>query len=136
MIWPIYIAFFALQIATTFPRFSATCAPTARDRPTTALYFLHHLLDVFLFWSPAFLTSRAEFIAHAAATLAVGAHWIANKNRCIATEVMNRRCGYADEEWLDSLKNRLGLRATVGEYFQFAWLGALLAYDAWRIMRG
>jgi hypothetical protein len=64
----------------------------------------------------------------------VGAHWIANGNRCALTEYMNSLCGVRQTEWLPSLKNMLGLRA-ISEYFQFAWLGLHVAWDFSRILR-
>jgi hypothetical protein len=43
---------------------------------------------------------------------------------------MNHQCAYDPSLWLDSLKNRLGLRA-FSEYFHFIWLGLTIVYDTY-----
>lgn len=45
---------------------------------------------------------------------------------------MNRECGYPEEQWLDSLKNMLGLRS-FNENFHFIWMFALTIQDVLRI---
>ena len=116
---------YGLQLLATLPGFIKTC----KDAPY-ALYFLHHALDVFLFWGPLFLSKPSEFIGHFLFAIIVGIHWFTYGNRCILTVWMNRACGYAEDRWLDSLKNMTGLRA-VNEYFHFIWVGALMVYDLW-----
>ncbi len=121
---------YLIQILLTFPTFYKTC-----ERKTLYsyfLYFIHHLFDVFLFWSPFFLVTRKEFLLHIAIIVLIFIHWLTYDNKCIITVLMNRECGYPDEEWLDSLKNMLNLRE-VNEYFHFIWIGLLLAYDIYKI---
>jgi hypothetical protein len=130
MNWLYFSLVYFIQVAATWGRFQATCQP-ADGRPL-ALYFAHHALDVFLFWSPVFLRTRADYAAHTLLVLIVGAHWFYNNNRCIFTVEMNRRCGYPEGAWLDSLKNKFGLRER-SEWFHFIWLGVLLAWDVWML---
>ena len=125
----IFVLIYALQLVMTFPTFKATCR-TETPVQTYTLYFVHHLFDVFLFWAPLFILRKPEAIAHVAAVVLVGAHWFSYDNKCIATVIMNEQCGYNRSLWLDSLKNRMGLRAW-NEYFHFIWLGAALLYDAY-----
>ena len=128
---PFLIVYF-IQLALTFPKFQATC-----DRKTLysySLYFIHHLLDVFLFWSFLFLTTRTDYLLHILLVVIVAIHWLTYDNLCILTVIMNRQCGYPDEMWLDSLKNMLGLR-TFSEYFLFIWLGVLVAYDVFMLQK-
>ena len=101
-----------IQIFATFPKFKNTCKNPGIQ--TWLLYFAHHALDVFLFWSVLFLTTRTEFFLHLLAVIIVGIHWFTYDNKCIATVIMNRMCDYPDSEWLDSLKNMFGLRLGVG----------------------
>lgn len=131
MNWLYFILVYFTQLVLTIPEFRATC----RQPLPWLLYFGHHTLDVFVFWGPVFLRSPADYAIHAVITLIVGLHWFYNDNRCIATEMMNARCGYERGRWLDSLKNRLGLRSW-SEGFHFIWLGILLGYDAWVLWRG
>ena len=63
----------------------------------------------------------------------VALHWITNDNNCIATEYMNRLCGYKEDQWLDSLKNMFDLRK-YSEYFLFIWLGLLAVHDVYHIL--
>lgn len=139
----IFPAVYALQLAVTLPPFQDTCKD--KTPRTYTLYATHHLLDIFLFWSFLFLTTRSDHMLHATAVILVALHWITNNNRCVATVVMNRACGYPEEQWLDSLKNRLdfqiwphktglGLQAW-SHYVHFVWLAILLAYDAVAISR-
>jgi hypothetical protein len=123
-----FILVYFLQLALTAPRVRRTC----RQPQPWLLYFAHHALDVFLFWSPVFLRTRPDYIIHALLVLLVGAHWALNNNRCIMTQWMNRRCGYPEDNWLDSLKNMFGFRE-YSEWFHFIWLGVLLGWDAWMI---
>lgn len=127
----LYGLVYAVQIALTFPNFYRRC--THLSVPSLLLYFTHHLVDVFLFWSFLFLTVRSEFIVHFVLVLIVAAHWFMNQNRCVATVAMNRMCGFPEGDWLDSLKNRLGLRH-ISEYFHFIWVGALMVQDLYRIL--
>ena len=62
-------------------------------------------------------------------SLVVAIHWFSYGNRCIATVEMNRQCGYPESEWLDSFKNRLGLRSLIGDNFHFLWIGGLVAWE-------
>ncbi len=135
MRWPIFFAVLAIQLAVVTPPFVETCR-RASNIDVQLLYITHHALDVFLFWSFLFLTQRLEWIAHIALTMIVVTHWFNYGNKCISTVVMNRECGYSEEDWLDSLKNRLGLRVRVGEHFHFIWMGAIVVWEAWRLMRG
>lgn len=128
MNWSYFILVYFLQIALTLPEFRQTC----RQPQPWLLYFSHHILDVFLFWSPLFLRTRSDYIAHASATIIVIIHWLMNNNTCIMTTWMNKRCGYPEGDWLDSLKNMVGLR-TRSEWFHFIWLGLLLGWDVWML---
>jgi hypothetical protein len=132
MRWAIFAAVFAAQLLVTSPTFLSTCR-RAGDVDVQLLYLGHHALDVFLFWSFLFLTRRVEWIAHIALVVIVALHWFSYGNKCIATVMLNRACAYPEEDWLDSLKNRLGLRMTVGEHFHFVWLGAVVAWEMWKL---
>lgn len=119
----IFIALWAFQIFLTVREFLNTCM-----YPSYLLYLFHHAFDIFLFWAPLFLVSKFEYGLHFLFALGVGIHWFTNGNKCIATVEMNKQCGYEEERWLDSLKNMFGLRSYF-EYFHFAWIGILMAYD-------
>jgi len=125
-----FLFIYFLQIFLTFPKFSHTCK--ALNLVSYGTYFTHHLLDVFLFWAPLFLTTTNEFIIHIIVSIGVIIHWFTYNNRCIATVYMNRLCGYPEDDWLDSLKNMLGLR-NISEYFHFIWIGLVLVYDIYMI---
>jgi hypothetical protein len=127
-----FILVYLLQVSLTFPNFYRRC--THLSVPSVLLYFAHHLVDVFLFWSFLFLTSRAEFTLHFVLVLIVAAHWFTYNNRCIATVTMNRMCGFPEGDWLDSLKNRLGLR-NLSEHFHFIWVGLLIVQDLYHMLR-
>ena len=130
MRWTVFLCIFLVQIILTVQKFQRTCADNSIG--TWALYFGHHLLDVFVFWAPLFLTGRIDFIAHLLAVIIVTVHWHTNSNQCILTVVMNRRCGYPEGDWLDSLKNMLGLRKFT-ENIHTIWVLALAAYDIYVI---
>jgi hypothetical protein len=126
-----FLAVYAIQIALTYPTFSSAC--NQLDIKRLAIYAAHHAFDVFLFWSPFFLTTPLEFKVHIAAAILTGIHWFSYNNRCILTVEMNRLCGFPQDNWLDSLKNRLGLKETLGSNFHFLWIGALIAYDIYML---
>jgi hypothetical protein len=128
----IYLLVLLLQIILTFPRFIKTCENL--DATSYIIYFSHHAFDVFLFWSPLFLRTRAEFAIHILVAIMTGIHWFYNNNSCIITEILNVRCGYPEMAWLDSIKNMLGLRI-LSENFHFIWIGLILAYEGWMIVR-
>lgn len=130
MRWELFWLLVFLQIAITYPSFRATCE--AREGWVRAgfIYGIHHLLDVFLFWSLFFLTAAAEFRTHFWLAILIVGHWFTYGNKCIITVDMNRQCGYPEERWLDSLKNRLGLRSLT-EWFHFWWVGLLCVWDVW-----
>ncbi len=128
----VYFAIYAIQIAMTFPDFYSTCARhSARNY---LLYFTHHLLDVYLFFGPLFVVTKLEMWWWLAITAAVAISWVLHDNRCIASVLMNRGCLYPDSEWMDSIKNRLGLREVAGDYFHHMWLGAIAGYFLWRLL--
>jgi hypothetical protein len=129
---PIFLAVFLLQIAATIGHFVSTCS--CLSLPSWTVYLFHHAFDVFVFWSPLFLTKPLDFMIHLAICVITGLHWLTNNNLCFLTVYLNRRCGYPDEEWLDSLKNMLGLRRA-SEYFHFIWIGLLMAYDIAMLMK-
>ena len=132
MNYTIFFIVYLIQIALTFPKYQATCQK--KTLYAYFLYFFHHLLDVFLFWSILFLTNRIDFLIHIFFVVIVSIHWLTYNNLCILTVIMNRECGYPDEMWLDSLKNMLGLRS-LSEYFLFIWLGILVAYDIFMLKK-
>jgi hypothetical protein len=119
----IFLFVFVFQIFLTIKDFMNTCM-----RPSYVLYLSHHAFDVFLFWAPLFLVTKLEYTLHFMFALGVGIHWFINDNKCIATVEMNRQCGYDEGQWLNSLKNMFGIRKYF-EYFHFAWIGILMAYD-------
>ncbi len=131
MRWHIFAAIFTIQLLITAPSFLDTCR--SNDFFTRALYVTHHAADVFLFWAPLFLTRRIEWIAYIAFAAIVATHWFSYGNRCILTVVMNRACGYPEDDWLDSLKNRFGLRMVLGDNFHFLWVGLIVAWGIWKM---
>ena len=126
----IFLIVLAIQIAITLPNFLRTCKSICSF--SLLVYFFHHAYDVFLFWGFLFLNKAIEFSSHILLSLLTGLHWFMNNNNCILTEYMNELCGYRKDVWLDSLKNRLGLRS-VNEYFQFIWIGLHMLYDTYMI---
>jgi hypothetical protein len=126
----IFLIIFLLQIALTFEYMRKTCK--SNTLYLWLLYITHHLLDVFLFWSFLFLTTKAEFSIHLISLIIMSIHWISYGNKCILTVFMNRECGYPEEKWLDSLKNMLGIR-NISEYFHFIWVFILAAQDIYMI---
>ncbi len=119
-----------LQILVTIPDFLDQC--NNLNIEAFAMYFSHHFLDVFLFWSPLFLQKKSEFILHILLVIIVTIHWLTYNNRCILTVYMNRVCGIDEDQWLDSLKNRFGL-VNYSEYFHFHWIALVLLYDVVRL---
>jgi hypothetical protein len=130
MRWIIFFIVFLLQITLTLRKFIDTCE--SKTLYTWTIYILHHILDVFLFWSFLFLTTKFEFGLHLLILVGVVIHWFTYDNKCIITVLMNRECGYPDDMWLDSIKNMLGLR-NINEYFHFIWMFLLAAQDIYRI---
>jgi hypothetical protein len=126
----IFLIIFLLQIALTIKHLYKTCQ--SKTLSLWLLYITHHLLDVFLFWSFLFLTTKAEFTIHLVLLIIMCVHWISYGNKCILTVFMNRKCGYSEDKWLDSLKNMLGLR-NISEYFHFIWIFILAAQDIYMI---
>lgn len=130
MKWELFSLILLLQYALTLPHFVKTCE--RKTLYTWFLYIFHHIFDVFLFWSFLFLTSKLEFGLHLLTLLGVVIHWFTYDNKCIITVLMNRECGYDENQWLDSLKNMLGLR-NVHEYFHFIWMFALAIQDIYKL---
>ena len=126
-----FLVVFVIQIALTLPKFATTCATLNLEN--WGVYVFHHALDVYLFWSVLFLTTRLDFTLHLMSCVLVGLHWFFNNNLCVLTVYLNRKCGYNETDWLDSLKNKLGLRS-LSEYFHFVWIGLLMAYDIMRLL--
>ena len=130
MNWFLFLAVYLLQIGVTIGPFYRSCESLDMER--WLIYFGHHVLDVVLVWSFLFLTEPIEFLLHFILAIGVAIHWMTNNNECVLTVYMNSLCGYPADQWLDSLKNMLGLRA-LSEYFLFYWLGALLVQDVYVI---
>jgi hypothetical protein len=130
MRWILFSLVFTLQILLTLPRFRTTCQ--SKTAYTWFLYFSHHILDVFLFWSFLFLTTQFEHLVHLLILLGVVIHWFTNNNLCVLTVMMNEECGYPENEWLDSLKNMLGLR-NINEYFHFIWMLLIALQDVYKL---
>ena len=130
MNWLIFSLVFSFQIILTIPNFIKTCQ--SKTFYTWFLYFFHHLLDVFLFWSFLFLTNKYEFLLHFILLILIVIHWATYDNKCILTVLMNRECGYSDEKWLDSIKNRLGL-TYIYEHFHYIWMLLLAIQDIYQI---
>lgn len=120
----VYITILAVQIAITYPRFSETCKGNG-----FVVYFLHHILDVYVFWSFLFLTTPLEHRIHLAVIVGVALHWLTNNYECIATTYMNELCGFDRSQWLDSLVNRI----RPFYYTHIVWLLALAMYDITRL---
>ena len=125
----LFICFF--QIFLTIGNFIKTCKSNSLF--TWAIYLIHNVSDVFLFWSFLFLSSKLEFGIHLFCLIILVIHWFLNNNKCILNTIMNKECGYSDEQWLESLKNMLGLRSHY-EHFQFIWLGLLAAQDVYKLL--
>jgi hypothetical protein len=130
MRWNIYLLFVALQLFVTFPRLLNTC--TKLNPVSLSLYVVHQALDVFLFWSVFFVTSAGDVYFHILYSAVALIHWITNQNRCISTVWLNQMCGYPEDEWLDSILNRLRLREW-SEYYQFLWIGISIGINWYRI---
>lgn len=126
----IFLIIFLLQIALTFQYMCKMCK--SNTLYVWLLYIIHHLLDVFLFWSFLFLTTRMEFGIHLILLITMSIHWISYGNKCILTVLMNRECGYPENRWLDSLKNMLGFR-NISEYFHFIWIFILAIQDIYML---
>lgn len=124
MRWFVYFGLVALQLGITYPTFSETCAGRGEG-----VYVVHHLLDVFVFWSFLFLTTRLEHLIHLGTILVVILHWLTNNYECIATTYMNELCGYPRDQWLDSMVNRI----RPFYYTHLVWLGLLILYDITRL---
>lgn len=129
MNWYIFLLVLLIQLTLTINDFINTCKNLGLL--TILIYLAHHAYDVYLFWAPLFLQRAKEYLIHAFAAIATGAHWFTYDNKCIATVILNKRCGYKEDEWLPSLKNMLGLREII-EYFQFIWMGLLVFFDFYR----
>lgn len=127
----IFALIYVLQILLTFPAFQSTCAK--KTLRAYALYFSHHIFDIFLFWGPLFLVTRRELLFHIITIVLIMIHWFTYDNKCIWTVLMNRECKYPEEQWLDSIKNKLHLRQ-FSEYFHFIWIGGLLIYDIYQLL--
>jgi hypothetical protein len=130
MLWFVFFLVFGIQIVLTLPRFLKTCG--SKTLYTWSLYIFHHLFDVFLFWSFLFLTTQLDFGLHLLILLGVVVHWLTYDNKCIITVLMNHECGYPEDQWLDSLKNMLGIR-NINEYFHFIWMALLAFQDIYKI---
>jgi hypothetical protein len=130
MRWLMFLFVFVLQILLTLPRFLQTCE--SKTLYTWSLYIFHHAFDIFLFWSFLFLTTNVEFGIHLLILIGVVIHWFTYDNKCILTVLMNRECGYPEDEWLDSLKNMFGIR-TIHEYFHFTWMALLALQDIYKL---
>lgn len=122
----IFLLVYILQIILTLPDFINTCSKL--DLQTWTIYLTHHAFDVFVFWAPLFLKTRAEYLIHIVVVLLTVLHWLMNNNTCIITVILNRLCGYREDDWLPSLKNMLGLRA-LSENFHFIWVGGIVAWE-------
>ena len=120
MRWAVYFGLVALQLAITYPTFSQTCMGAGG-----LVYIFHHFLDVFVFWSFLFLTTKWEHLIHLVVIMGVVFHWLTNNYECIATTYMNEVCGYPRDKWLDSMVNRI----RPFYYTHIVWLGALAVYD-------
>ena len=130
MNWYIFLLVLLIQLALTIKDFTNTCKNLGIL--TILVYLAHHAFDVYLFWAPLFLQRAKEYLIHAFTAIATGIHWFTYNNKCIATVILNKRCGYKEDEWLPSLKNMLGLRK-ITEYFQFIWMGLLVSYDFYKV---
>jgi hypothetical protein len=128
MIWFVYLGIVLFQVALTFPRFSNTCVDGTGIG--SIVYVFHHFLDVFVFWSFLFLTTRREHLLHLLVILGIAFHWLTNNYECIATTYMNEVCGYKRDQWLDSIVNRI----RPFYYTHIVWLSVLAGYDAWYYM--
>ena len=126
MHWPIFILVILLQLVVTYPKFRETCLSCGID--VNLIYFIHHILDVFLFWSFLFVTTKLEYKIHFWTAILVMLHWATYDNKCIITVEMNKLCGYPEDQWLDSLKNRIPLRG-ISEWFHFIWIILLCGQD-------
>ena len=102
MNWHIFLLLLFIQIALTFKTFTSTCSNLGFL--TLVIYLAHHAYDIYLFWAPLFLQKTKEYLIHAFAAIATGAHWFAYDNKCIATVILNKRCGYNINDWLPSLR--------------------------------
>jgi hypothetical protein len=130
MRWLPFVVLYILQIALSAPAFFGTCA--SLDPLNITVYFLHHLSDIFLFWGALLVTTPTEIMIHLAFIAGILIHWLMFGNRCIVSVWQNRRCGYDDNKWLDSLLNRSGLREK-SEFYQFMWLGLATVYNLVRL---
>lgn len=130
MKWTVFLGLYGLQIGLTIRPFTKSCLSLDFER--WVIYLGHHLFDVFLVWSFLFLTKPIEFLAHFLLAIGVAIHWATNNNECELTVYMNKLCGYPADQWLDSIKNKLGLRS-ISEYFLFYWLAALLVQDLYNV---
>lgn len=123
-VW-IYLLLVIIQLAVTYPTFSATCSTA--NGIGGVVYLFHHFLDVYVFWAFLFLTTRREHLVHLLVIVMVAIHWLTNNYECIATTYMNHLCGYPRDTWLDSIVNRI----RPFYYTHIVWLVALVGYDAW-----
>lgn len=131
MNWSIFVLIFIFQIALTIRNLYNTCAK--RGFYLWFIYTLHHLFDIFLFWSWLFLTTKLEYKIHLLVIISVIINWIMYENNCIITIMMNRECGYPKYQWFDSIKNMMGLES-IYKYFHFVWMIILACQDIYMIL--
>jgi hypothetical protein len=130
MRWLVFFFLLVTQLLLVIPHFIKSCA--AVTPLSSIVYLLHHPLDIFLFWSPLFLTSYTDHVVHAIVSISVIIHWIMYNSRCIVTVAINKICGWPQKDRLHSLKNMI-----LGPYerYNYLWLIATILYDFAVILR-
>lgn len=128
MRWGVYLVIVLLQLIVTFPRFLQTCE--GLDAQRLVIYVGHHISDVYLFWSPLFVTTLPEALFHLMVVILIFIHWISYNNRCIVTVYLNQLCGYPEDVWFDSMLNRSALR-NISDYYQFVWISVSVVLNFW-----
>lgn len=85
------------------------------------ILFIHHLLDIYVFFGIFALENDNERILHLITILLIMIHWFTNNYECWLTTYLNELCQESRDKWLYSLVY-FGYKLSGIYYFHSYWL--------------
>ena len=126
MKWNKLMIIFIIQIFIASLRYMKTCK--CKNVYNFIILFLHHLLDVLVFFGIFFIENKTENMYHLILISLIMLHWFTNNYRCELTVYLNNLCKEDEDTWLYSIVYHLHKYTNI-YYLHTFWIVFLIFYN-------
>ena len=117
---------FIIQIFIASGKYIETCKN--KSFYNYSILFLHHLLDVLVFFGGFYTENKEESLFHLILISLIMIHWFTNNYRCELTVYLNNLCNENEDSWLYSIVYLLHKFTNI-YYLHTFWIICVIFYN-------